>query len=62
MFLQIGKHYTPFPALHQFFPTLLIISAQVAAKNVLRNPRSWPFKIKQKNVQRPNTRAIAADW
>jgi hypothetical protein len=24
MFLQIGKRYTPFSALHQFFPTLPI--------------------------------------
>jgi hypothetical protein len=32
MFLEIGKHYTPFSALHQFFPTLLIIWAQVSAK------------------------------
>jgi hypothetical protein len=27
MFLQIGKRYTPFSALRQFFPTLLIICA-----------------------------------
>ena len=33
MFIQIGKHYTPFSALHQFFPTLPIICAQVAAKH-----------------------------
>jgi hypothetical protein len=32
MFLQIGKRFTPFSALHQFFPTLPIICAQVAAK------------------------------
>ncbi len=31
MFLQISKRYTPFSALHQLFPTLLIICAQVAA-------------------------------
>ncbi len=35
MFLQISKRYTPFLALHQFFPTLPIICAQVAAQNVL---------------------------
>jgi hypothetical protein len=29
MFLQIGKRYTPFSALSQFFPTLPIIYAQV---------------------------------
>jgi hypothetical protein len=39
MFLQIGKHYTPFSALHQFFPTLPIICAQVAAKHFMRNTR-----------------------
>jgi hypothetical protein len=30
-----AKHYTPFSALHQFFPTLLIICAQVAAKRFM---------------------------
>jgi hypothetical protein len=39
MFLQIGKCYTPFSALHQFFSTLPIICAQVAAKRFLRNTR-----------------------
>ncbi len=39
MFLQIGKQYTPFSALHQFFPTLPIICAQVAAKRFMRNTR-----------------------
>jgi hypothetical protein len=39
MFLQIGKRYTPFLALHQFFPTLLIICAQVAAKRFMRYTR-----------------------
>jgi hypothetical protein len=39
MFLQIGKHYTPFLALHQFFPTLPIIFAQVVAKHFMRNTR-----------------------
>jgi hypothetical protein len=39
MFLQIVKSYTPFSALHQFFPTLLIICAQVAAKQFMRNSR-----------------------
>jgi hypothetical protein len=60
MFFQIGRRYTPFSALHQFFPTLPIIYAQGAAKNILRNPLSWPLKLK-KNVQRSNTRAIPAD-
>jgi hypothetical protein len=39
MFLQIGKRCTPFSALHQFFPTLSIIYAQVAAKRFMRNTR-----------------------
>jgi hypothetical protein len=39
MFLQIGKRYTPFSALQQFFPTLPIIYAQVAAKRFMRNTR-----------------------
>jgi hypothetical protein len=39
MFLQIGKRYTPFSALHQFFSTLPIICAQVAAKHFMRNTR-----------------------
>ncbi len=47
MFLQIGKRYTPFSALHQFFPTLPIICAQVAAKRVMRNSRYRPFKMKK---------------
>jgi hypothetical protein len=46
-FLKIGKRYTPFSALHQFFPTLPIIWAQVAAKCVLQNTRWCPFKIKK---------------
>jgi hypothetical protein len=33
------KRYTPFSALHQFFPTLPIICAQVAAKRFKRNTR-----------------------
>jgi hypothetical protein len=37
MFLQIGKRYTPFLALHQLFPTLPIICAQVAAKHLMQN-------------------------
>jgi hypothetical protein len=32
MFFQIGRRYTPFSGLHQFFSTLPIIWAQVAAK------------------------------
>jgi hypothetical protein len=55
MFLQIGKRYIPFKALHQLFPTLPIIWGQVAAKRFLKNPRWWPFKIK-KNAHRPKTR------
>jgi hypothetical protein len=47
MFLQIGKRYTPFSALHQFFPTLPLICAQVAAKCLIRNTRKCPFKIKK---------------
>jgi hypothetical protein len=39
MFLQIGKGYTSFLALHQFFPTLPIIWAQVAAKRFIQNTR-----------------------
>jgi hypothetical protein len=35
VFLQIGKHYTPFSAFHQFFPTFPIICAQVAAKRFM---------------------------
>jgi hypothetical protein len=33
MFLQIGKRYTPFLVLHQFFHTLPIIRAQVVVKH-----------------------------
>jgi hypothetical protein len=47
MFIQIGKRYTPFSALHQFFPTLPINCAQVAAKRFVRNTRWCPFKIKK---------------
>jgi hypothetical protein len=39
MFLQISKRYSPFSALHQLFPTLPIICAQVAAKLFMRNTR-----------------------
>ncbi len=39
VFLQIGKRYTPFSAFHQFFPTLPIIWAQVAAKRFMQNTR-----------------------
>jgi hypothetical protein len=52
MFLQTGKRYTPFSALHQFFPTLPIVCAQVAAKRFMRNTRL------KNNVQRPNTEAL----
>jgi hypothetical protein len=47
MFLQIGKRYTPFSALHQFVPTLPIICAQVGAKRFMRNTRLCPLKIKK---------------
>jgi hypothetical protein len=57
MFLQIGKRYTPFSALHQFFSTLPIICAQVAAKDFMQNTRWCPFNIKN-NVQRLNTDII----
>jgi hypothetical protein len=39
MFLQIGQRYTPFLGLHQFFPTLPIIGAQMAAKRFMQNTR-----------------------
>jgi hypothetical protein len=39
LFLQIGKRYTTFSALHLFFPTLPTICAQVAAKLYMRNTR-----------------------
>jgi hypothetical protein len=57
MFLQTGKLYTPFPALHQFFPTLPIICSQVAAKRFMQNTRWCPFKIK-KYCPAPNTEAL----
>jgi hypothetical protein len=47
MFLQIGKRYTPFSVLHQFFPTQPIFCAQVAAKRFMRNTRRCPLKIKK---------------
>jgi hypothetical protein len=47
MCLQIDKRYTPFSELHQFFPTLPIIYAQVAAKGFMQNTRWCPFKIKK---------------
>jgi hypothetical protein len=47
MFLQIGKHYTPFSTLRQFFPTLPIICAQVAEKCFMQNTRWYPFQIKK---------------
>jgi hypothetical protein len=47
MFLQIVKRYTAFSELHQFFPTLPIICAQVAAKCFMRNTRWCPFKVKK---------------
>jgi hypothetical protein len=47
MFIQIGKCYTPFSALHQFFPTLPINCAQVGVKRFMRNTRWRPFKIKK---------------
>jgi hypothetical protein len=53
MFLQIGKCCTPFSALHQFFPTLSRICAQVAAQHFMQNT-NLKFK---KSVQRPNTEA-----
>ncbi len=59
MFLQIGKRYTPFSALHQFFPTLPIICAQVAANVLCKIQDSVPLKFKS-NVQRLNTEALPA--
>jgi hypothetical protein len=64
MFLQIVQRYTPFSVLHQFFPTLPIIWAQVAAKRFMQNTRWCLFKIKKKNnnnVQRPKTEALPTD-
>jgi hypothetical protein len=47
MFIQIGKRYAQFSAVHQFFPTLPINCARVA-KRFMRNTRGWcPFKIKK---------------
>jgi hypothetical protein len=57
MFMQIDKHHTPFSALHLFFPTLLIIWAQVAAKLFCEIQDGGPLKL-EKNAQHPNTRAI----
>ncbi len=57
MFLQIGKCYTPFLALHQFFPILPIICAQVAAKLLYAIQDGVHLKLKN-NVQRPNTEAL----
>ncbi len=57
MFLQIGKRYIPFSELHQFFPTLPIIWAQVAAKRFSEIQDDVPLKLKN-YVQRPNTEAL----
>jgi hypothetical protein len=57
MFLQIDQRHTPLSALHQFFPTLPIIWAQVVAKRFFEIQDGGPLKLK-KNVQRPNIRAI----
>jgi hypothetical protein len=56
IFLQIGKRYTPFSALYQFFPTLPIC-AQVAAKFFCKIKDSVPLKLKN-NVQHPNNKAL----
>jgi hypothetical protein len=58
--LQVGKRYTQFSVLHKFFPTLLIIWARVVAKHFLEIQDAGPLKL-EKNVQRPNTRAIPED-
>jgi hypothetical protein len=47
MLLQIGKRYTPFSALHQFFSHITNNRAQVAAKLFLINPRWLSFKIEK---------------
>jgi hypothetical protein len=47
VFLQTGKRYTPFSALHQFFPTLPIICAQVAEKRLCEIQDSVPLKLKK---------------
>jgi hypothetical protein len=60
MFLQIGKRYTPFSALHQFFPTLLIILLKWWQNVLCEIQDSVPLKLKN-NVQRPNTEALPAD-
>ncbi len=57
MFLEIGKRYTPFSALLQFFPTLPIICAQVAAKGLCEIQDGVPLKLKN-NVLHPNTEAL----
>jgi hypothetical protein len=55
MFFPIGKRSTLFSVLHQFFPALPIIWAQVAAKYLFcANQEAIPLNI-EKNVQRPNT-------
>jgi hypothetical protein len=57
MFLQIGKRYTPFSALHQFFPTLPIIYAKWRQNVLCEIQESVPLKLKN-NAQRPNTEAL----
>jgi hypothetical protein len=46
MFLRTGKRLTPFSASHQFFPTLPIICAQVAAKRFMRKKGGVSLKLK----------------
>jgi hypothetical protein len=58
MFLQIDRRHTPFSVLHQFFLTLPITWAQVAAKCFCKIQDCDPSKLK-KDVQGPNTRARA---
>jgi hypothetical protein len=58
---QCAALHKQFAALHQFFVTLPIVRAQVAAKPFFCKIQDGvPLKLK-KNVQRPNTRTIAVD-
>jgi hypothetical protein len=46
MFLQIGKRYISLSALHQFFHTLALMLAQVAAKHFCKIQDGGPLKKK----------------
>jgi hypothetical protein len=53
IFLQIGKCYSPFSALHQFFPTLPIIVLKWQQNVFCKIQDGVPLNEKN-NVQRPN--------